>query len=205
MSGLDIAVSIALGIGLAAAVGFRVFLPLLVASIAAYTGHLQLSESFAWLGSLPAMVMLAVAAVAEVLGYYVPAVDNLLDTITTPVAIVAGTLVSAAVMTDLAPIVKWTTAIIAGGGAAGVTQGVTALLRAKSTAMTGGLGNPVVATAEMGGALLVSALALIAPFVALAVAIAICWIAARMVRKLMRRRHDGATDPPAESPDRSPR
>ena len=42
MSGMDTAVSIALGIGLAAAVGFRVFLPLLVASIAAYTGHLHL-------------------------------------------------------------------------------------------------------------------------------------------------------------------
>ena len=192
MSAFDIAVSIALGVGLAAAVGFRVFLPLLVASVAAYTGHLELSDSFAWLGSLPAMTMLGVAAIAEVFAYYIPAVDNLLDTITTPAALVAGTLVSAAVMTDLPPIVKWTTAIIAGGGAAGLTQGVTALLRAKSTAMTGGLGNPVVATAEMGGALLVSALALIAPFVALAAAVVFCWLAVHMVRKLLSRARDGA-------------
>ena len=120
MSSFDIALSIALGIGLAAAVGFRIFLPLLVASAAAYTGHLQLSDSFAWLGSLSAVTMLGVAAIVEVLAYYIPAVDNLLDTITTPVALIAGTLVSAAVMVDLPPIVKWTTAIIAGGGAAGL-------------------------------------------------------------------------------------
>jgi hypothetical protein len=184
MSEIDIAVSIALGVGLAAAVGLRVFLPLLVASVAAYTGHLELSDGFAWLGTLPAMTMLGVAAVAEVLGYYIPAVDNLLDTITTPVALVAGTLVSAAVMIDLPPIVKWTTAIIAGGGAAALTQGVTALLRAKSTVMTGGLGNPAIATAEMGGAVAVSALALVAPFVAVAVIVALLWVAVRMARKL---------------------
>jgi hypothetical protein len=187
MSGFDIAVSIALGVGLAAAVGFRVFLPLLVASVAAYTDHLQLSDSFAWLGTWPAMVMLGVAAIVEVAAYYIPAVDNLLDTITTPTALIAGTLVSAAVMTDLPPIVKWTTAIIAGGGAAGITQGVTALLRAKSTAMTGGLGNPVIATAELGGSLLISALALIAPFVALAAAIGFCWFAIHLARKVLRR------------------
>jgi hypothetical protein len=186
MSGLDIAASIALGIGLAAAVGFRVFLPLLVASVAAYTGRLELSDSFAWLGTPSAVAMLGVAAALEILAYYIPVVDNALDTITTPAALVAGTLVSAAVMTDLPPILKWSTAIIAGGGAAGLTQGVTALLRAKSTAVTGGLGNPVLASAEIGGALVVSALAVIAPFVALAVAVALCWVIVRKVRNRRR-------------------
>src|SRR5262245_18615997 len=128
MSGMDTAVSIALGIGLAAAVGFRVFVPLLVASIAAYTGHLHLNESFAWLGSVTAMTMLAVAALVEVLAYFIPAVDNLLDTITGPLAVIAGTVVSAAVITDLPPLIKWSTAIIAGGGIAAMTQGVTTLV-----------------------------------------------------------------------------
>ena len=154
MSDSEIALSIALGIGLAAATGFRVFLPMLVTSAAAYSGHLPLGESFAWLGTAPALAMLGVAAVVEVLAYYIPGVDNLLDTLATPAAVVAGTIVSAAVMTDVSPMLKWTTAIIAGGGVAGVTQGVTALLRAKSTVFTGGVGNPVVATAELGGSLL---------------------------------------------------
>jgi len=190
MSSLELALSIALGIALAAAVGFRVFLPLLVVSIAAHTGHLQLGESFAWLASLPAMIMLAVAAVAEVLAYYIPAVDNLLDTITTPCALIAGTLVSAAMMTDLPPLVKWTTAIIAGGGAAGITQTATAVLRAKSTAFTGGTGNAVIATGELGAATLLSILALLAPVIALVMVLLFCWLVLRYVRKLRRRASD---------------
>jgi hypothetical protein len=122
MSEADIVVSIALGVGLAAAVGFRVFLPLLVMSAAAYTGHLSLSDSFAWLATPTALAMLSVAALAEILAYYVPGVDNLLDAIAAPATVVAGTLAAAAVMTDLPPIVKWTTAVIAGGGVAGLTQ-----------------------------------------------------------------------------------
>src|SRR5499427_10524398 len=162
----DLALSIVLGIALAAATGFRVFLPMLVVSGAAYTGHLQLDNSFAWLGTASALTMLGVAALAEVAAYYVPVIDNLLDTLATPAAFVAGTVLSAAVMTDLPPMVKWTAAVIAGGGVAGITQGVTALLRSKSTVLTGGLGNSVIATAELVGSLLVSLLTLAAPLVA---------------------------------------
>jgi hypothetical protein len=186
MSGMDTTVSIALGIGLAAAVGFRVFLPLLVASIAAYTGHLHLNEGFAWLGSVTAITMLSVAALVEVLAYYIPAVDNLLDTVTAPLALVAGTLVSAAVIADMPPLIKWSTAIIAGGGVAAITQGVTTLVRAKSTAFTAGLGNPVVSTVEMVAAAIISLLALLAPLVALALVVLICWLTVRLVRKFLR-------------------
>jgi len=187
MTELDLAVSIALGIGLAAAVGFRVFLPLLVMSIGAYTGHLTLGENFQWLASPTALAMLGVATVAEILAYYIPGVDNILDALATPTALVAGTIAAAAVMADVPPLIKWTTAVIAGGGVAGLTQGVTALLRAKSTAFTGGLGNPVVATGELGGALLVSILALFLPLAALALVVLFCVFAVRFVRRLFRR------------------
>jgi Domain of unknown function (DUF4126) len=186
MSAMDTLLSIALGVGLAAAAGFRVFLPMLAASIAAYTGHLHLNDSFAWLGSLTAMTTLSVAAVAEVLAYYIPAVDNLLDTIMTPLALVAGALLSAAVITDLPPIIKWTTAIIAGGGTAAITQGVTAMVRAKSTAFTAGLGNPLVSTFELFAAAIVALLALIAPLLAVALVAAFCWLAVRLVKKFLR-------------------
>src|SRR5215831_8029117 len=125
----DLALSIVLGIALAAATGFRIFLPMLIVSGAANTGYLQLDDNFAWLGTPSALTMLSVAAFAEVLAYYVPGVDNLLDSLATPAALIAGTVVSAAVITDLPPIVKWTAAVIAGGGVAGLTQGVTAMLR----------------------------------------------------------------------------
>ena len=187
MSELDIVVSVALGVGLAAAVGFRVFLPLLVMSGAAYSGLLTLSEELQWLATPTALAMLSVAALVEILAYYVPGVDNLLDTIATPAALVAGTIAAAAVMTDLPPPVRWTTAVIAGGGAAGVTQSVTSLLRAKSTVLTGGLGNAAVSTSEAGGALIVSLLALFAPLAALALVVAFCWLAVRFMRWVLRR------------------
>jgi Domain of unknown function (DUF4126) len=193
MSDLDLALSIALGVGLAAATGFRVFLPMLVVSVAAYSGHLPLSENFAWLGTPGALIMLGVAALVEILAYYIPGVDNLLDVLATPAAVVAGTLVSAAVITDLPPMLKWTTAIIAGGGLAGLTQGVTALLRAKSTVITAGVGNPVIATAELGGSLLVSLLALAAPLIALLVVIVFLWLAMRLIRRIARSANSSST------------
>ena len=193
MSDLDLALSIALGVGLAAATGFRVFLPMLVVSVAAYTGHLPLSENFAWLGTPGALIMLGVAALVEILAYYIPGVDNLLDVLATPAAVVAGTLVSAAVITDLPPMLKWTTAIIAGGGLAGLTQGVTALLRAKSTVITAGVGNPVIATAELGGSLLVSLLALAAPLFALLVVFVFLWLAMRLIRRIARSANSSST------------
>ena len=183
----DVALSIVLGIALAAATGFRVFLPMLIVSGAAYAGHVQLDSSFAWLGTPSALTMLSVAALAEVLAYYVPVIDNLLDTLATPAALIAGTIVSAAVMTDVPPMVKWTAAVIAGGGIAGLTQGLTGILRAHSTVLTGGLGNPVISTAELCGALLISFLALVAPAAAIALVILFLLVAVRLLRRLFRR------------------
>jgi hypothetical protein len=156
---------------------------MLVTSVAAYTGHLPLDNSFAWLATPAALTMLGVASVAEILAYYIPGIDNLLDAVATPGALVAGTLVSAAVMTDLPPMVKWTAAIIAGGGAAGAVQGVTALLRAKSTALTAGIGNPLISTAELAGALLIPLLALAAPLAAFVAVVVILWLAVRSLRR----------------------
>jgi hypothetical protein len=182
----DMALSIVLGVALAAATGFRVFLPMLVVSGAAYTGHLHLDDSFAWLGTQSALMMLSVTALVEVLAYYIPFIDNLLDVLATPAAFIAGTIVSAAVMTDTPPMVKWTAAVIAGGGVAGLTQGVTGILRAHSTVLTGGLGNAVISTAELGGAVLISFLALAAPAVAIALVVLFLLVAIRLIRRLLR-------------------
>ena len=186
MSDLHLPLSIVLGVCLAAATGFRVFLPMLIVSVAAYTGHLPLDGSFAWLATPSALTMLSAATLAEILAYYIPALDNLLDILATPAALVAGTIVSAAVMTDVPPMVKWTAAVIAGGGVAGLTQGVTALLRAKSTVLTGGIGNAILSTAELVGALLVSLLALVAPLAALGLIISFLWLGMRFIRHLLR-------------------
>jgi hypothetical protein len=182
----DLALSIVLGVALAAATGFRVFLPMLIVSGAAYTGHLHLGDGFAWLGTRSALMMLSVAALAEVLAYYIPVVDNLLDVVSAPAAFIAGTILSAAVMTDMPPMVKWTAAVIAGGGVAGLTRGLTGVLRAHSTVLTGGLGNFIISTAELGGAALISFLALAAPIAAIALVALFLYLAMRLLRRLLR-------------------
>jgi Domain of unknown function (DUF4126) len=180
---------IALGIGLAAATGFRVFLPLLVAGLAAHFGYIQLSGNFQWLASTPALVMLGTAAVAEILAYYIPGVDHALDVAASPAALVAGAVASAAVMTDLPPGILWPVAIIGGGGIAGLTKGSSALIRAKSGLMTGGLGNPVVSTAETIGATGLSLFAIALPLVALALVIVLLfWVVRKTGRFFFGRR-----------------
>lgn len=182
----DLALSIVLGIALAAATGFRVFLPMLIAGLAAHAGYLHLDDGFAWLGAPPALTMLGVAALVEVLAYYIPVVDNLLDVVATPAAFVAGTILSAAVMTDMPPMVKWTAAVIAGGGVAGFTRGLTGVIRAHSTVLTGGLGNFVISTAELGGAVAIALLALAAPVAAIALVVLLLLAATRLVRRFFR-------------------
>jgi hypothetical protein len=168
--------SLLIGIGLSAACGFRVFVPLLVVSIAAHTGHLKLASGFAWLGSDAALITFAVATVLEITAYYVPWLDNLLDTIASPAAVIAGTIVTASLVTDMSPFLKWTLAVIAGGGVAGLIQGTTAVTRATSTATTGGLANPLLATVELGGAIITSLASLAVPVLTTAVIATILFI-----------------------------
>jgi hypothetical protein len=186
--------SVCIGIGLAAACGFRIFIPPLIMSIAAMSGNLALSPGFAWIGTYPALVTFAVATVLEITAYYVPWLDNLLDSIATPAAMVAGTIVTASIVSGMSPFLQWTLAVIAGGGAAGLVQGTTVLTRAASTATTGGLANPVVATAEWGLSLGTTLLTLVAPILAV---LALCVVAVFAGRKLWRRYEQRRTLAPA--------
>ncbi|SDM34982.1 protein of unknown function [Catalinimonas alkaloidigena] len=154
----ELIASFFIGLGLAASVGFRVFLPLLFLSVASYFGVVPLSESWQWVGTLPAMVVFGVATLLETLAYFIPWFDNLLDAITLPAATVAGTAVMASTMVDIEPMWRWALAIIAGGGTAGLVKGLNAKTRLASTATTGGLGNPVVSATETVASVGLSAL-----------------------------------------------
>ena len=188
--------AIAVGLALSAAVGLRIFLPFLVMSAAALTGHLPLAPGFEWIGTTPALIAFAVATVLEVVAYYVPWLDNLLDAAGPPVAVAAGVVASASVVTDLPPLLKWTVAVIAGGGLAGLLHGATSVTRSASTLATGGSANFVVATAEWTGALFTSVLAILAPLLALLVAAALgVWLFRRTTR-----RHDVSDTASPRSP-----
>lgn len=179
---MEIILSLCIGIGLSAACGFRVFVPLFVMSIASLTGWFEPMQGFEWLAMPSVCIGLAVATLCEVGAYYIPWVDNALDTIATPAAMVAGTLTTMAVSTgEMSQFAGWAAAIIVGGGTATAVQMSTVAARGVSTATTGGLGNFVVATGELISAVVLSIMAMVVPvFVAIAVLImivlAIRWI-----------------------------
>src|SRR5690606_16818697 len=151
--------------------GFRVFVPMLVMSIAARAGQLELAQGFEWMASWPAIITFATATVLETAAYYIPWFDNLLDSVATPAAVVAGVVATAASVTDVHPLLQWSTALIGGAGVAGAVQSSFVLLRAASTLTTGGLGNSVLATLEWIGALVMSIIATLLPIFAGIVAI----------------------------------
>ncbi|MDA0842135.1 MAG: DUF4126 domain-containing protein [Planctomycetota bacterium] len=173
-----------MGIGLSAACGFRVFVPPFVMSVASHLGYeaFQFEGNFEWLGTWPATVALGIAVGVEVAGYYIPWVDNFLDTITTPLAVIAGTMATGAMLGDVDPAIRWGLALIAGGGSAAVIQTGTGIARAASTATTGGLCNPVVSTVEAGGSIFLSIMAIALPVVAIAVVLAVViWCGKKVV------------------------
>jgi|ERR1051325_1246862 hypothetical protein len=180
---METVLCVCLGIGLSAACGFRVFVPMLVMSIAALSGHLHLAPGFTWIGSYPALITFSVATALEVGGYFIPWLDHLLDTMATPAAIVAGTVATAAIVTDMSPMMKWSLAIIAGGGAAGIVQGATVVARGISTGTTGGLGNPIFATIELGGSIFISVMTILVPVFGVILLGLIAFALVRLLRK----------------------
>jgi hypothetical protein len=181
---METVLGLAVGVGLSAACGFRVFVPMLLAGLAVRTGHLEFAQGFEWMGSTPALISFGAATALEVLAYYVPWLDNALDSVASPAAVIAGTLITASMITDLDPFLRWTLALIAGGGVAGIVQSGTVFTRGMSTTTTGGLANPILATVELGGSLLTSVLALLLPFIAVTlVLVLLTWIIWRFWRR----------------------
>ena len=180
--------SLLLGISLSAACGFRIFVPFMVMSVAALSGHLILNPGFAWIGSPVALSMFTIATCLEVAGYYIPWVDEILDVIATPTAVFAGTLITASTITDMSPLLQWTLAIVAGGGAAEITKGLTDITRLTSTLTTGGFANPLLATMELITSAILSVMALFLPLFTGMIVIGFLAFAVQKLWRFLRRR-----------------
>ena len=185
---LEALITVGAGIALAAASGLRIFVPLLAVSIANVTGHLALAPGTAWIGTVPALVAFGIAAALEIIGYFFPALDHALDALGSPLAVVAGILASASLLVDFPPLLRWAIAVVGGGGAAGFLHGATALVRLKSTGLTAGIGNPVVAVSELAGSLVLTLLSLLVPVAAVI-------LASIIVVALIRRRRRRQAEP----------
>ena len=175
--------SICLGIGLAASAGFRVFIPLFALSAATYTGIVPIHETWQWLGSEAALIMLGIAVMVESVSYLVPFVDNLLDSIAIPLAGVAGTALVAATMSDMHPAATWAIAIIGGGGTATAIKSTAATGRALSSATTAGLANPVISIGETITAIMMSVLSLFLPVLAVFLVVLLGYLGWKIVKK----------------------
>lgn len=188
MEHAELVLAIITGIGLSAACGFRIFVPLLFLNLASIYGFIHLSPGFEWVGGYFATIAFAIATSLEVSAYYIPWLDNIMDTIGAPVSVIAGILVTASVATNISPSFKWFVAIIAGGGAAAILQGSTSLIRAKSSIFTGGSANAIVSTIELAASILISLLAIILPIIGLIlVIILVVYLLLKPLRIMFRR------------------
>ncbi len=192
---MDILLSIFLGIGLSAACGFRIFVPFLIMSIAKLSGQLDMVPGFDWVGTWPAFTAFLVATVVEIVAYYIPWVDNALDTFATPAAALAGAIAASSAVIDISPFLEWMIAII-GGGVATTVQVSTVALRGASTGTTGGFANPVIATSELAGSTVTTLVSIMLPAVAVAL-VAIGGVAAALIFK---RKLTGSTSHAAGKP-----
>lgn len=181
-------ISIFLGIGLAASVGFRVFLPLFALSMASYFGVWDLNEDWQWIGSVTALITLGVAMFIEIIAYYIPIVDNALDTIAVPLAAIAGTMVMVSTLSNLNPEITWALAIIAGSGTAAAISSASGATRLTSTVSTVGIANPVVSTVETGTALIVSVISLVLPVIGFILVLIIGYIIFKAYKKIKARK-----------------
>ncbi len=184
-------VSIAMGIALSACAGFRVFIPMLAGALAGHFNIIDLSADMAWLGSWPAIISFGTAAVVEVAAYYIPFVDNLLDTIAAPLSVAAGTVLASSILpiAEQEPLIRWGIALLAGGSAAGTIQLGTGLLRLFSSKATVGTGNVVVSTTENAAAITGSILSFIIPvIIALLGVLLMGWIVVKISKRFARNR-----------------
>ena len=149
MDVVQILLSLSLGLGLAAACGFRVFIPPLMMGVGSRLDLYKLEGSFVWVDDTWAIAIFAVATLLEIGGYFIPWIDNLLDAVATPAAIIGGIFVtSASLEGELDPSAQWALSVIAGGSVSGVIQLGTVATRAISTGTTGGLANPIISLLE---------------------------------------------------------
>jgi hypothetical protein len=179
----------AIGLGLSAAAGFRLVVPFLVMSLASLSGHLSLAPDMAWIGTSPALTAFAIATLLEILVYFIPWVDDVMGALSVPVAVIAGTVITASFVTDMSPFLRWALALMAGGTVAGSVDVLTTGLRFASTAATGGLGNWLVSIGELLSSTILALLSIASPLISIALVVFLVVWCLRKAQRTANKRH----------------
>ena len=180
------------GLGLSVACGFRVFIPPLIASIAAQTGYLELAESFQWLGEWPTLIALSIATVGDVIAHEFPVVDDVLNVVEAPLVPIAATILSVSLLTDMDPLLKWGLAAIAGGGSAGALYVARSFLKSLLNASTAGVSTPVVSLVEDAVAIVTPILVILEPLFVLFLFLVVVGVTALALKKWMGKRRQAS-------------
>lgn len=194
------------GIGLASSAGLNAYIPLLAAGLLSrFTDVLSLGPGWQWLENPWALGILAVLLVVESCADKIPALDHVNDVLQTLVRPASGGIVFGAGAT--ATTGEAAAAAEAGGGVdvwlavAGAAIALffhllKALVRLMVNAVSGGVGAPVVSTAEDATSAVLSVLAVLLPVLVVlfvsAVAVVGVWLVVRLRRR--RRRGEAAAD-----------
>lgn len=185
------------GASLASAAGLNAYVPLLVLGLAdRFTTLVELPTAWSWLSGWPALVILGVLLVVEVVADKVPVVDSVNDVLQTVVRPASGGLVVGAGTAgeQVVDSGAWTGtnwwAVALGVGIALAVHLLKAAVRPALNAATLGIAAPVVSTAEDASSVVLSILALVVPVLAVLGAVAIIVV---LVRLVGRRRRTSAT------------
>lgn len=190
---LQIVIQVLLGVALSAVCGYRIFVPFLAMGIAGMAGYIQFADGFAWISSWPALLVFGVATIVEIAAYFIPHLDNILNAIALPAGAVAGAVVAASVISDMDPMLKWTLAIIAGGGAATVTGLLSNGAHQLSTAVSAGFANPIVSAAESAGTVAASVISIAMPIVGATLFILVVVVSVVFIRRIRKKRRADST------------
>lgn len=190
---MEVVLQILIGIGLSATCGFRVFVPLFVMGLAGLSGYMEIGSEFGWIASYPAVIIFGIATLIEIAGYFIPFVDNILDQISIPISIVAGIIVFGSVVIEMDPILKWTLAVIAGGGVATATSLLSNGVHAVSTLTTAGTANPGISAVESTTSVLMTILSIFLPIVSLTLIVLIVILTVRYLKRSKKKAPPPAT------------
>lgn len=175
---------LALAIALAASAGLRAWLPLLLAGGLARLGVLDLGPSFQFLASNKALILFGVATVIEIVGDKVPAVDHALDIVGTPLRPAVGALLAASVLGTVSdPLTALVLGTAVGAPTALVPHAAKSALRAASTAVTGGMANPLLSLVEDAVSIVTFVAAILVPALVVCVLGVTLFLAARWLRR----------------------
>lgn len=179
-------IGLCIGVGLSSSTGFRILVPFACLSAASLYGGFDLPSNMAWLNSYPAFIGLLVGTFIEVAAFYIPWINDALDTVEFPAAVIAGTYLTGNFAADLPTLLQWSVALAAGGGTAGAIQGMTGITRLASNSATGGCASPITASIEWLSALILAILSITLPLLAIVLVVGVVVFALTKLKKQRR-------------------